>query len=112
MSVTTIIDDLTRRGYRLFPKPGNILRVEPTPPSEVVAMLREHKLEILVELRRQQTPAMATVAARLARTPTGGAEVEQAVKAPELTLYVGRRDGLRAWSRWPLDDSHWAPELN
>ena len=112
MNATTIIDDLTRRGYRLFPKPGNILRVEPTPPSEVVALLKTHKLSILAELRRRQSPAMATVAARLAGTPTGGAEVEQAVRAPELTLYVGRRGGMKAYSRWPLDTKYWQPELN
>ena len=104
MNATELIQRLTHQGYSMYPKAGNILRVEPVPPPEILAMLREHKPEILAELRRRQSPAMATVAAR--------AEVEQAVKPPELTLYVGRRGGMKAYSRWPLDAKYWAPELN
>ena len=115
MNATELIQRLTHQGYSMYPKAGNILRVEPVPPPEILAMLREHKPEILAALRRRQTPATANAAARLAGTPTGGAEATPAATAQaveRLVLYIGRRDRLRAWSRWPLDEKYWQPELN
>ncbi len=112
---TDIITRCAKAGIQLNPTPEGKLHYKAPQEAitpELVSLLKAHKPEILAALRRQQSPATANAAARLARTPTGGAEVEQAVKAPELTLYVGRRDGLRAWSRWPLDEKYWQPELN
>lgn len=83
--------------------------------TEIMAYARKHKPEILATLRRQQSPATANAAARIARTPTGGAEATPAATAQaveRLVLYIGRQSNDKAWSRWPLDERFWAPELN
>jgi hypothetical protein len=29
-----------------------------------------------------------------------------------LRLFIGRKSGAKAYSRWPLDSKNWQPELN
>ena len=98
MTTDQLIAVCRSKGYRLFPLPDGKLRVEPTPPPALLNLLRANKQQVLAALKRP------LAASRMATSPPGHVH---------LKLYVGKRGGGQAWSRWPLDSKYWsAAELN